>query len=152
LCCGILHLRGFDDQTILVALQALHKIGYVHRDVSEGNILGVKRSSGSLVGVLADLEYVKEIAELKPHDVRTGTRMFMALEVLCGRWMFSGRNRSHVPFKHNALHGVFFFSCARLDQSPRSRRFGEPFLGLLLDRHMLARTRKVISERQQVYV
>ncbi|CAE7175721.1 unnamed protein product [Rhizoctonia solani] len=81
-------LRKFTD--IFTAIQggweglyAMHLCGYVHRDVSSGNILLVP-ASGQLGerGVIMDLEYAKKIdATSAPHDEATGTTPFMATEV-----------------------------------------------------------------------
>ncbi|CAE6441860.1 unnamed protein product [Rhizoctonia solani] len=82
------NLRNFTD--IFTAIQggweglhAIHLSGYVHRDVSSGNVLLVP-PSGSLGkrGVIMDLEYAKVVDdESAPHDVRIGTADFMATEV-----------------------------------------------------------------------
>ncbi|KIP06495.1 hypothetical protein PHLGIDRAFT_118886 [Phlebiopsis gigantea 11061_1 CR5-6] len=80
-----------DLPTILVALRLvckplnlMHKSGWVHRDISAGNILIVVL--GDRVKVkLADLEYAKKCergpASSTLHEVRTGTQDFMAVEV-----------------------------------------------------------------------
>ena len=47
------------------ALQILHLLGYVHRDVSGGNVLMWKGS-----GKLADMEFVKKTSDLTIHEVR----------------------------------------------------------------------------------
>ncbi|KDN34100.1 hypothetical protein RSAG8_12802, partial [Rhizoctonia solani AG-8 WAC10335] len=81
-------LRNFTDiftaiQGGLKGLHAIHLCGYVHRDVSSGNILLVP-SSGPFPkrGVIMDLEYAKKIKDTSaPHDLRTGTAAFMATEV-----------------------------------------------------------------------
>ncbi|KAG8710624.1 hypothetical protein FRC11_004290 [Ceratobasidium sp. 423] len=55
--------------------------GYVHRDVSSGNILLVD-PHGNKRGVIMDLEYAKKIGDMNElHDVKTGTAEFMATEV-----------------------------------------------------------------------
>ncbi|KAF8731102.1 Fungal specific transcription factor domain, partial [Rhizoctonia solani] len=64
-------------------LHAIHLSGKVHRDVSSGNVMLVP-AMGTLAerGVVLDLEYAKDIHDTStPHDVRTGTRAFMATEV-----------------------------------------------------------------------
>lgn len=58
------------------ALKRVHDKGYVHRDISTGNILLVERGQGSRkreVGVLIDFEYCKEPGEefIKPAEFRT---------------------------------------------------------------------------------
>ncbi|KDN43067.1 hypothetical protein RSAG8_06390, partial [Rhizoctonia solani AG-8 WAC10335] len=81
-------LRKFTD--IITAIQggweglhAIHLCDHVHRDVSSSNILLVPASDGfSERGVIMDLEYVKDVNDMKaPRDVRVGTEAFMATEV-----------------------------------------------------------------------
>ncbi|KAG8703733.1 hypothetical protein FRC11_010480 [Ceratobasidium sp. 423] len=79
-------LRNFTDVFIAIrggweGLHAMHLCGYVHRDVSSGNILLVD-PQGNKRGVIMDLEYAKKIDDMsEPHDVKTGTAAFMATEV-----------------------------------------------------------------------
>ena len=47
------------------AIGLLRKLGWVHRDVSIGNILGSAK--------LGDLEYAKKIGDTRSHDVRTAS-------------------------------------------------------------------------------
>jgi len=49
-----------------IVLQLLHKSGWVHRDISPGNLM---RIGGSVK--LADLEYAKRLDSDKTHDFRT---------------------------------------------------------------------------------
>ncbi|CCL98316.1 uncharacterized protein FIBRA_00310 [Fibroporia radiculosa] len=67
----------FDDlaQTAQV-LQRLHEAGWVHRDISLGNVL--ERDG---VVKLADFEYAKRLDGTSQHEIRTGTADFMAVEV-----------------------------------------------------------------------
>ncbi|KII86545.1 hypothetical protein PLICRDRAFT_113885, partial [Plicaturopsis crispa FD-325 SS-3] len=66
----------------LKALDALYRLGWVHRDISVGNILCVKDSSNKITGKLSDLEYIMALDCDDPaHSVRTGTVDFMASEV-----------------------------------------------------------------------
>jgi Fungal protein kinase len=55
------------------ALRALLKAGYIHRDLSVGNVLLVKEGEEEGHGVLIDNEYAKKFPDLsgKSHDVRT---------------------------------------------------------------------------------
>jgi hypothetical protein len=55
------------------ALRALLKAGYIHRDLSVGNVLLVKEGEEEGHGVLIDNEYAKRFPDLseKSHDVRT---------------------------------------------------------------------------------
>ncbi|KAJ3567689.1 hypothetical protein NP233_g6201 [Leucocoprinus birnbaumii] len=68
-----------------LALTLLFLAGWVHRDVSTGNIIVVK-SGDSFRGLLSDFEYAKEVnrADEPKHDPKTGTPFFMALEVHLG--------------------------------------------------------------------
>jgi serine/threonine protein kinase len=56
------------------ALQLLRKLGWVHRDVSVGNILSYKGEAK-----LADLEYAKRVGDGKSHEMRTASRSSMNL-------------------------------------------------------------------------
>ncbi|KII84295.1 hypothetical protein PLICRDRAFT_118133, partial [Plicaturopsis crispa FD-325 SS-3] len=72
-------------QTIIGSLKghrALYMIGYMHRDISVGNIMCVRTSDGKVVGKLSDLEYIMAIdSDDKARGVRTGTLDFMSVEV-----------------------------------------------------------------------
>jgi len=50
----------------LLALQLLHSVGWVHRDISPGNIM---RIGGSVK--LGDLEYAKKLGSDRTHEFRT---------------------------------------------------------------------------------
>ncbi|PBK61874.1 hypothetical protein ARMSODRAFT_1089372 [Armillaria solidipes] len=65
-------------------LRYLHLASYVHRDMSSGNIL---LCSGK--GKISDLEYAKVFQSEGPQsDSRTGTPIFMAVEVQRKRYLF----------------------------------------------------------------
>lgn len=66
----------------LAALIIMHKAGWVHRDISSGNVLSFIRD-GRVVGILADLEYTMKVSapDKGHHEIRTGTQEFMAIEV-----------------------------------------------------------------------
>ncbi|KAI6021147.1 hypothetical protein EDC04DRAFT_2901404 [Pisolithus marmoratus] len=89
------------------ALQFLHSVGWVHRDVSAGNVLRAGQ-----MGKLADLEYAKRMDSKTTHEVRTGTLEFMACEVEAQKYLFTARRR--VPygttfepsFRFNPLHDM----------------------------------------------
>ncbi|KAF5348485.1 hypothetical protein D9756_009669 [Leucocoprinus leucothites] len=70
---------------ILIALTLLFLAGWVHRDVSTGNIIVVK-TGDSFRGLLSDFEYAKEAnrADEPKHDPKTGTPFFMPLEIHLG--------------------------------------------------------------------
>ncbi|KAG2129418.1 uncharacterized protein EDB93DRAFT_1182709 [Suillus bovinus] len=92
----------------LKALYYLHKSGFVHRDFSVGNVI---RVGG--VGKLGDFEYAKRIDSNISHDVRTGTRHFMAVEVESQKYLFFPRlplsqsgTTDAPPFRMNFLHDI----------------------------------------------
>ncbi|KAJ3557298.1 hypothetical protein NM688_g1546 [Phlebia brevispora] len=60
---------------ITVSLQLMHAVGWVHRDVSTGNILLAKDGTARL----ADLEYARLLGQ--GDECRLGTTKFMAIEV-----------------------------------------------------------------------
>ncbi|QRW24935.1 Fungal specific transcription factor domain [Rhizoctonia solani] len=107
-------------------LHAIHLSGKVHRDVSSGNVMLVP-AMGTLAerGVVLDLEYAKDIHDTStPHDVRTGTRAFMATEDVSASidldelieqstlWSSNLPMRAP-PFRHNPLHDMesFWWLC-----------------------------------------
>ncbi|KAI5993484.1 hypothetical protein EDD15DRAFT_2529981 [Pisolithus albus] len=88
------------------ALQLLHSIGWVHRDLSTGNALCWKGR-----GKLADLEYAKHIDDSVTHEVRTGTLEFMACEVEAQKYLFQRPTDElfdlvQYSFKFNPLHDM----------------------------------------------
>ena len=58
----------------LPALQLLRKLGWVHRDVSIGNILSYDGHAK-----LADLEYAKKMGDLKSHEMRTASEFLIII-------------------------------------------------------------------------
>jgi serine/threonine protein kinase len=102
----------------------MHEHGYVHRDISTGNIL---LYGGR--GKLSDLEYAKEMGTGLPHEVGTvrftnsssapciltsaaqGTIYFMAIEIAVQRYRFQpltlpGPSMLPPPFYYNPLHDI----------------------------------------------
>ncbi|KII84291.1 hypothetical protein PLICRDRAFT_359821 [Plicaturopsis crispa FD-325 SS-3] len=79
-------------QTIIGSLKghrALVMIGYMHRDISVGNILCVRTSDGKVVGKLSDLEYIMAIdSDDNARNLRTGTLDFMSVEVDAMTYLF----------------------------------------------------------------
>ncbi|KAF8880260.1 hypothetical protein BD779DRAFT_1803020 [Infundibulicybe gibba] len=88
-----------------VAIGILHRLGYVHRDISLGNVLLYDGG-----GRLSDLEYCRSSSEPDRHDAQTGTPDFMSVEVDIGERLFVPPNGyghlaySSPPFKYFALH------------------------------------------------
>ncbi|KAF8880268.1 hypothetical protein BD779DRAFT_1803027 [Infundibulicybe gibba] len=88
-----------------VAIGILHRLGYVHRDISSGNVLLYDGG-----GRLSDLEYCRSSSEPDRHDARTGTPDFMSVEVAAGNRLFVPPNGyghpaySSPPFQYFTLH------------------------------------------------
>ncbi|KAA1476268.1 hypothetical protein DENSPDRAFT_827146 [Dentipellis sp. KUC8613] len=66
----------------LLAVQLLFLIGWVHRDISSGNLLWYPTEDGGR-GILSDLEYAKKCTPdgKGSRDPKTGTPYFMAVEI-----------------------------------------------------------------------
>ncbi|GJE97364.1 hypothetical protein PsYK624_135800 [Phanerochaete sordida] len=71
---------------VIKALKILHKYGWVHRDISSGNILVVANTAK-----LADVEYAKRETDDSTHNIRTGTLFFMATEVELREYRYDRR-------------------------------------------------------------
>ncbi|KAF8813209.1 hypothetical protein BYT27DRAFT_7181632 [Phlegmacium glaucopus] len=82
---------------VLKALAFLTKRGYVHRDISPGNIIIYNGRAK-----LSDLEFAKEYGSGTSNNIRTGTYNFMAVEVETSAYMYHPDCR----FSHNPLHDI----------------------------------------------
>ncbi|KAF9533150.1 hypothetical protein CPB83DRAFT_531206 [Crepidotus variabilis] len=94
----------------VIALQALWVAGYVHRDISIGNLM-LDTGQGRRQGRLSDLEFVKTSGDPSTQNVKTGTPHFMAIEVAFSKYMFlpQVRTRTKHPrssVQHNPLHDL----------------------------------------------
>ncbi|KAF5363266.1 hypothetical protein D9756_001092 [Leucocoprinus leucothites] len=76
--------KAIKDVTIALVLMFL--AGWVHRDVSTGNII-VMNTGGRVRGLLSDLEYAREFDRINKgaSDPKTGTPFFMPVEIHQGR-------------------------------------------------------------------
>ncbi|KAJ3575440.1 hypothetical protein NP233_g1092 [Leucocoprinus birnbaumii] len=74
---------------VFVALVLLYLAGWVHRDISAGNIILIKGKDGQIHGQLSDLEYAREYhrRDAPATDPKTGTPFFMPIEIHSGRAM-----------------------------------------------------------------
>ncbi|EEB98744.1 hypothetical protein MPER_01698, partial [Moniliophthora perniciosa FA553] len=114
---------------VVKALEYMYSAGYVHRDISIGNIL-YSEVDGRIIARLGDLEYAKQVSvPSEPHrDLKTGTPHFIACEVENGEYLFepdpamppapqtigqrmlaAGKKtkpNSVVPFRFNYLHDL----------------------------------------------
>ncbi|KAG9218193.1 hypothetical protein CCMSSC00406_0005874 [Pleurotus cornucopiae] len=75
----------------IVALRLMYCAGWVHRDISSGNILAHRRSSSSpWQAKLSDLEYARQFSDSDRNvggDPKTGTPYFMPHEILSARYI-----------------------------------------------------------------
>ncbi|KAJ3711806.1 hypothetical protein C8R42DRAFT_688643 [Lentinula raphanica] len=72
---------------VVRALRILHLVGWIHRDISGGNIYWF---ADGKIGLLGDFEYATHLKEPRRHNVRTGTPFFMAAETLANGYLFTG--------------------------------------------------------------
>ncbi|KAJ3753441.1 hypothetical protein EV360DRAFT_87785 [Lentinula raphanica] len=79
--------RALVDVTI--ALWIIYLAGWVHRDISGGNVYWFAHANAGLLG---DFEYAVKTSEKRHHDVRTGTPFFMAAETMCDKYIYTPRN------------------------------------------------------------
>jgi serine/threonine protein kinase len=106
---------------LCIALGIMHSLGYVHRDVSAGNVLMFNDA-----GLLADLESAKKTSDLTVYEVRTvcffffscaklpclsanqGTNQFESVEVANRSYLFRGHkaNRNAPLFRFNCIHDL----------------------------------------------
>ncbi|EED78857.1 predicted protein [Postia placenta Mad-698-R] len=87
-CVRICDLTSLEDivHVLIDALGALiiiHGAGWVHRDISSGNVLAERLPDGTIRGKVTDFEYATRFGDTQrePHEMRTGTQDFMAIEV-----------------------------------------------------------------------
>ncbi|TFY59786.1 hypothetical protein EVG20_g7656 [Dentipellis fragilis] len=80
----------------LLALQLLFLIGWVHRDISSGNLLWFEAGGR---GILSDFEYAKKFDPdgQQSSDPKMGTSYFMAIEIQRQRYFSSYRLPSRAP-------------------------------------------------------
>ncbi|KAJ3780443.1 hypothetical protein GGU10DRAFT_380622 [Lentinula aff. detonsa] len=116
---------------VLLALDWIHSAGWVHRDISDGNLYYYKERD---IGLIGDLEYAKKVEVQSHRNVRAGTPHFMASEAISDAYLFypitpkpprdplhfvrsyelHGPRKSPLgvvdpedpPFNHNALHDI----------------------------------------------
>ncbi|KAJ3763536.1 hypothetical protein EV360DRAFT_33428 [Lentinula raphanica] len=136
---------------VVRALRVLHRIGWIHRDISGGNIYWF---ADEKTGLLGDFEYATPLKEPRQHNVRTGTPFFMAAETLANGYLFTAIDtetpvvpdeKSLPSFSHNPLHDlesiwwilvyVLFFNddACKPSQDPETRqeKMNELFHGKL---------------------
>ncbi|KAJ3733088.1 hypothetical protein DFJ43DRAFT_1117896, partial [Lentinula guzmanii] len=95
---------------VLLALRWIHSAGWVHRDISDGNLYYYKERN---IGLIGDLEYAKKVDQ-SHRNVRAGTPHFMASEAISDAYLFfpitpqppRAPLPTPPPFNHNALHDI----------------------------------------------
>ncbi|KAF8636246.1 hypothetical protein AX17_003731 [Amanita inopinata Kibby_2008] len=116
-------------QDCLIALQLLYCAGWVHRDISSGNILAFKDiETNVLCGKLSDLEYAKKFPSSSGSanvDPKTGTPFFMPYEIQRHQYLHERgetlpefnedhlpsrddvkRTTARLPIRHNFQHDL----------------------------------------------
>ncbi|KAF8601761.1 hypothetical protein BDV93DRAFT_524520 [Ceratobasidium sp. AG-I] len=84
---SLYQIRNFQNALLALeggfrGLYAAHMVGYIHRDVSAGNIMFYDGDDRGARGIIMDWEYGKrKDAKYASHDVKTGTAAFMSTEV-----------------------------------------------------------------------
>jgi len=99
--------RGYDIGRAVVVgankgLAAMQDIGWVHRDVSAGNLFFTRDANSDVVGKIGDLEFAQPFkifeATTSHNHNKTGTPPFMACEVQLGSYLFGeGKQLSLSP-------------------------------------------------------
>ncbi|KAL5479069.1 hypothetical protein ACEPAI_2357 [Sanghuangporus weigelae] len=70
-------------------LRWMHESGWVHRDISAGNLFFYDGR-----GLIGDLEYAKLKGSFATHSMRTGNAYFIANEVLAGAYLYKSNTES----------------------------------------------------------
>ncbi|KAJ3780163.1 hypothetical protein GGU10DRAFT_279798 [Lentinula aff. detonsa] len=97
---------------LLTALHIIHRSGWVHRDISCGNVYSYDKDHPR--GILGDLEYARRCDATEIHQLRTGTLDFMASEVISQSWDYlpippeddDDDDLQPAPFAYNPLHDL----------------------------------------------
>lgn len=116
-------------------LMMLHECGWMHRDISSGNILVYKGR-----GLLTDFEYAKSWSEYNQpgHPMRTGTQYFMSVEVDTQTYEFEVKDESdsedESPVEYPPRTTIFdLVAHLRIDDQPRTKKVKTPFRYHLLN-------------------
>lgn len=131
------------------ALQLMFLAGWVHRDISSGNIYAYRIDGAQVRGILADLEYAKHFdseGAKGSSDPKTGTAFFMAVEIQKQILFYNPRTtRSKPPrrgdmprfdlqtpigvihnFEHDMESIFWLFLWTLLVRFPSARSVGQP--------------------------
>ncbi|KAF5386314.1 hypothetical protein D9757_008612 [Collybiopsis confluens] len=97
------------------ALEIIHRSGWVHRDISCGNVYCLHDPVNRPRGIVGDFEYAKRCDDQVEHEKRTGTSEFMAYEAASQRYRYLDRHArltsglglsGQAKFAHNPLHDL----------------------------------------------
>ncbi|KAK7436354.1 hypothetical protein VKT23_019202 [Stygiomarasmius scandens] len=110
-------LRDFGDISAamydcVTAIQLLYLVGYIHCDISSGNVYyGRSEQDSEKIGKLSDLEYARPFqrpAESFAVDPKTGTQAFMSVEVKTQQYIWAPDPTLDISttFRHHYLHDV----------------------------------------------
>ncbi|KAJ2930978.1 hypothetical protein H1R20_g6114, partial [Candolleomyces eurysporus] len=96
-CTPVDHLPTVGDafsvlSQCVIALRLMFCVGWIHRDISAGNVLALQDANGGWKLKLADLEHAKMFKDGSPPttDPITGTPYFMAYEILSHNYIRVG--------------------------------------------------------------
>ncbi|KIK69236.1 hypothetical protein GYMLUDRAFT_35305 [Collybiopsis luxurians FD-317 M1] len=110
---------------IVTALGIMNRAGWVHRDISAGNLYYYKLDNTER-GLIGDLEYARRCGQSSTHTIRIGTPAYMAIEASARSYLFRPSSfkprdlfkpssfkrctaRAKVedpPFSHNFIHDL----------------------------------------------
>ncbi|KAI0094207.1 hypothetical protein BDY19DRAFT_1044128 [Irpex rosettiformis] len=113
--------RALTEITDSLSLLHLTGCGWVHRDISCGNIMYHRESDA---WKLSDVEFAKRLDVESAHEIQTGTANFMAVEVDKGNYLFGS-----TPSEPRALKGEHESVKAIARRMNQRRREGSPAPG-----------------------
>ncbi|OSX58053.1 hypothetical protein POSPLADRAFT_1061146 [Postia placenta MAD-698-R-SB12] len=109
----------------LIVLTIIHGAGWIHRDISSGNVLAERLPDGTIVGKVTDFEYAMRFGDTQSerHEMRTGTEDFMAVEVECMKYLYFDNQPAVAPnnastYSLDELEDAAFQSQAPADAKP----------------------------------
>lgn len=109
---------------VLKTLLYMHEAGWVHRDISVGNLYLYKDPvTKETRGLIGDFEYAKRVGWGGMHDIRTGTPNFMAIEVAKQGYSFRPMRQRNLR-KHLELRRIRSNDSGNI-QLPRSTQAEE---------------------------
>ncbi|KAK2459545.1 hypothetical protein APHAL10511_008424 [Amanita phalloides] len=128
---------------LVQVLDIFHRAGWVHRDLSAGNVFLHENERFKL----GDLEFAKKMGKTGERDVRTGTLDIVAFEVERQKYMYLPDGPPKPFFYHNSLHELesvwwlatwclFFHRPSESEQAPEDLTGQRNALDALFPRRM----------------